>query len=88
MGFFVKHPDAVLDYGFDWTAATSSTIAESEWSIEPGGASVSAQGVAGNRTAATIGGGDAGCVYRVTNRVTFANGERDARILILRIAER
>lgn len=88
MGFFVKHPDAVLDYGFDWSATTGSMIAESDWSVEPVGAQVSAQGVAGNRTGATISGGDAGRVYRITNRVAFVNGERDARVLSLRIAER
>ncbi|WP_443028026.1 phage fiber-tail adaptor protein [Sphingopyxis sp. Root1497] len=40
------------------------------------------------RCAATLDGGEAGGVYRVTNRVTLSDGQIDERSLTLRVEER
>lgn len=89
----IKDPGARIDYAFDWGDAylDGQTIEDASWAVEPDGAGGVA--VAGEshdllRCAATIEGGVAGGVYRVTNRVTLSDGQIDERSIMLRVEER
>lgn len=93
MGLFLKDPDAAIDYSVDWSQGylEGATITASRWTVVPeeaGGLTVTAQLFAPTRTGATIGGGQRGHVYRVTNRVTLNDGRNDERSLAIRIDDR
>lgn len=90
---FVKDPAAVLDYVVDWAAGYlgSETVSVSDWSVAPveaGGIEVGAARIEGGRTIVSLSGGRAGCVYRVTNAVTFSDGGHDERMLVVRVEDR
>ncbi|WP_077148771.1 hypothetical protein [Sphingopyxis sp. KK2] len=89
----IKDPGARIDYAFDWGDAyvDEQVIVAASWAVEPegaGGIIVSAASHDLLRCAATIEGGVAGEVYRVTNRVTLSDGQIDERSLTLRVEER
>lgn len=93
MGFYLKDPGASIDYAVDWAAGylAGETIAESLWSVLPdeaGGIAVTSAISESTRTSATLAGGIAGHVYRVTNRVILSNGRSDERSLSLRVEQR
>jgi hypothetical protein len=92
-GMFLKDEDATLDYCVDWSAALAGdvTIVASEWAVSPqeaGGVSVVDDGVDGAAARAWLGGGAAGHVYLVRNRVQFSDGCTDERSLTLRVEGR
>jgi hypothetical protein len=89
MSVFVKDPAARLDYAIDWSAvAGSGGLAQSSWVVEPEGLVVAVAAWSGARSAATLEGGVAGRVYRVTNQVTLGDGRVDARTLAVRVDAR
>lgn len=93
MGFYLKAPAASIDYAVDWGAGylAGETLAASSWHILPeetGGLSVAAESLDGARAAATLSGGIAGHVYRVTNRATFSDGREDERSIAVRVDAR
>jgi hypothetical protein len=90
---FLKDPEAVVDYQVDWSAALAGalTIASSSWTVTPteaGGVVVAGAGVDGRAATARLGGGIAGHVYRVGNRVTLSDGSIDERSLVIRVEDR
>lgn len=93
MGVFLKDPAATLDYAVEWSPAylASATITASEWMIdpsEPAGIEVTATLLSPDRTGVVLGGGVAGRVYRVVNRVLLSDGRHDERTLALRVEDR
>jgi len=93
MGYYLKDPQAAVDYSVDWGAGylDGQTVSGSVWSVAPdeeGGVRVVAETVLPTRTAATLEGGVAGKVYRVGNQVTLSDGRTDERTLVLRVEER
>lgn len=97
MGFYLKDPGARIDYTVDWAAGylAGDTIATSTWTVapeEPDGIAVAeatqGAGQAAGRAAATLTGGIAGHVYRVTNRVVLTSGRSEERTLVIRVDER
>ncbi len=90
---FLKDPDAVLEYAVDWAAALDGGVSllASDWRVEPveaGGVEIVSGQIAGEVALARLGGGVAGHVYRVENRVTLSDGTLDERSLVLRVEER
>jgi hypothetical protein len=87
---FVKDPDAILDYGFDWTLwLDGDTIATSSWILDAG-ISIQ-QGTAtynNTKTSVYISGGVKDGNYKVTNRITTASGRTDDRSFTLRVRQR
>lgn len=79
MKAFVKDPDAVLDYGFDWTEwLDGDTISNSIWIVESGLTVVPGSETADdNFTKLFISGGVNDANYTLTNRITTA-GQRTA----------
>lgn len=93
MGFYLKDPGASIDYTVDWAAGylAGDEIVSSSWSVEPDamdGIVVAGSVQDATRTAATLAGGVAGNVYRVSNRVVLASGRIDERSLSIRIEDR
>lgn len=93
-----KDPDAIRDYGVDWTddAPEGETVVTSTWLLDD----VSWTGVAGVTNVSTsidsdglgtivrISGGTAGDRYEVTNHVVFSDGQEDDWTETLKIKAR
>ncbi|MBR2174151.1 hypothetical protein [Sphingopyxis sp.] len=93
MTMMVKDPGSRIDYEFDWGAAYADgqAVLASAWLVAPdedGGVAVAAAAHDLTRTTATLAGGIAGHVYRVTNRVTMSDGQIDERSMTVRVEER
>lgn len=93
MTMMVKDPGSRIDYEFDWGAAyvDGQAVLASAWLVVPdedGGVAVAAAAHDLTRTTATLAGGIAGHVYRVTNRVTLSDGQIDERSMTVRVEER
>ena len=89
MKTFVKDPDARLDYAIDWTPFLGSdTIDTVEW-LDPTPETdppleIEDAGLDGNTHVAWVTGGQVHRSYRVTSRVTTAEGRvQDESILIV-----
>jgi hypothetical protein len=93
MTFLLKHPNATLDYAVDWGAdyLSGEALATSDWSIapdEPGGMTVVSSAFDLLVATATVAGGAAGNIYRLTNQVTTTDGRNDSRSILLRVEKR
>ena len=82
---FVKDPDGVLDYSFDWGPwLDADTISTSVWIVE----SPLAPSNETNDTTTTrlfLSGGIHGQNYLITNRITTAGGLTDDRSFEIRV---
>lgn len=89
MTLFVKDPDAVLDFQFDWSEwlEAAETIDTSTTTVETG---LTKDSESASTTTATIwlSGGTAGTTYDVANRVTTSSGRTDERTIQIRVENR
>lgn len=90
MARYLKDPNAVLDYGFDWGTdgwLGADTIATSTWTVPSG---LTSEASSNTTTTATVwlSGGTAGQVYEVTNRIVTAAGRTDERSFTIRVENR
>lgn len=86
---FIKDPDAVLDYGFDWSDwLDSDTISTSDWIISPAGLTEDSASTTTTETTIWLSGGTIDVVYTVTNRIVTAGGRTEDRSFTLRMSER
>ncbi len=93
MTMTVKDPATRIDYAFDWSAAypAGQAVTGSDWDVVPDeaeGVAIVAAAHGLLQTTATLTGGVAGRVYRVTNRVTLSDGQVDERSMSVRVEER
>ena len=93
MDLYLKDPLAVVTYTIDWGGAYLGglSIVESGWEISPvesGGLELASQSHDPRSTAASVGGGVAGHVYRLANQVVLSDGSSDVRSIALRVEER
>ncbi len=90
MDVMLKDPAARLDVAVDWAGwLEGRAVVESVWRVRPtGGLTVLADAVLDSRCVAKLEGGREGCVYRLTNELLCADGSRDARELVVRVAAR
>jgi len=93
MTLLLKDPEAVLDYAIDWGAEYlgDDVLADSSWSVEPeeaGGVTVVASSFADKISTVQAGGGIAGRLYRLANRVVTQSGRIDDRSIVLRVEQR
>lgn len=93
MSLLLKDPDAVLDYSIDWGAEYlgDDLLAESEWSAtpdEPGGVTIIGSQFDASTSSVKAGGGGAGRIYRLVNRIVTASGRIDSRSIVLRVEKR
>lgn len=86
---FIKDPDAVLDYMFDWTAWLSSGEAiSSSTMIVSAGVNLDSSSNTSSKATAWISGGTSGQPYAVTNRITTNQGRTDDRTITIRVSDR
>jgi len=89
MSVYLKDPEAVLDYGFDWSdwLADGETISTSTWTV-PTGITKDSDSKTDTVTTIWLSGGTAGKSYRVTNHIVTSAGRQDDRSLIIKVMER
>lgn len=85
--YFVKDPNAVLDYQINWaTWLGSDTIASVTWTVSTG---ITKDSQSNTTTTATIwlSGGTAGTTYECVCRIVTAGGRTDDRTIGIRVEE-
>ena len=91
MADFIKDPNAVLDYGFDWSdwLQTGETIVTSTW-INPDAITVVTSANLAESTVIWVSAGTAGKSYRLTNRIVTNNSpaRTDDRTLLIEVQDR
>ena len=92
MAVYVKDPDAVLDYGFDWEEEgflqTGETIADSDWTIPDGLDESSGTDFDNTLTTVWLSGGTDGEDYTVSNHITTSAGREDIRSHVIKVRSR
>jgi hypothetical protein len=88
--YFVKDPDAILDYTIDWTdwLTGSELIASDTWAVSSTG--ITASSTSKTTTAGTIwlSGGTAGQTYTVTNHIVTDSSRAEDRTISIAVLER
>ena len=86
---YLKDPDAVLDYGFDWLdwLANGETISTSTWTI-PTGLTEDSETETSTTTKVWLSGGTAGIDYTITNKIVTSAGRTDERSITIMVEER
>jgi len=82
-----KDPNAVLDYGFDWTAwLDGDTISASSWAVSTG---ITKDSDSKTTTTTTIwlSGGTNGRNYEATNSIQTAAGRKTDRTMLIKVRE-
>jgi len=89
MQTYLKDPEAVLDYGFDWSdwLADGETISTSSWTVENG---ITKDSDSKTTTVTTIwlSGGSAGTTYTLTNHIVSSAGREDDRSFAVQVQDR
>lgn len=87
--YYLKDPQAVLDYGFDWSRWLEGAdfVTESSWTI-PDGLTMETEWFDGLTTAVRLSGGTVGVVYTVTNHIKTDAQREDDRSMTLRCTQR
>lgn len=99
MGIYLKDPDAILDYGFNWGLdptkpretpwlASGETITESTWIIPTGLTWISDSFAANGGTTVWLFGGVAGISYVIINHIVTSVGREDDRSHTIKVRER
>jgi len=86
---YLKDPDAVLDFGFDWTnwLVTAETIVTSTWTVDTGiTENINAKTTV--KTSIWLSGGTVGTTYHATNKIVTNQGRTDERTLSIRVRNR
>lgn len=86
---FLKDPDAVLDWHFDWAAwlQVGEIISSSLFLVTAGMTVASSSNTVTNATV-WLSGGLPGQPYRVTNRIVTNQGRTDDRSITIRVRDR
>ena len=68
---YIKDPESVLDYGFDWSdwLDTDDTVSTSTWKV-PTGITEDSDTNTTTTTMIWLSGGTVGSQYKITNRIT------------------
>ena len=86
---YLKDPDAVLDYMFDWTEwlATGETITDHTITADTG-ITVETDSEASGKVTVWLSGGTAGINYKVACLITTTAGRTDERTIWIKVVER
>lgn len=86
---FIKDPDAVLDYGCDWSDwLDGDTLSTSSWTIAPAGLTKVSDSLTATTTTVWLSGGTVSTVYTVTNRIVTAGGRTEDRSFEVVVGQR
>jgi len=89
-------PDAVLEYGFDYSTwlEADETIEDATWTLSPTGvgalekATVHEESITDGKCVVWLQGGVEGVVYLATCHITTSAGRQDDRTLKIRVKQR
>lgn len=86
---FLKDPDAVLDYGFDWSEwlQTGETLSSATWTI-PSGITKSSQQESSTGTVIWLSGGTAGTNYNISCKIVTSANRTDERTMTIIVRNR
>ncbi len=86
---WIKDPDAVLDWRWDWTEwlADGESIIASTVTVSAG-LVLDSSGNSITSATAWLSGGTPGVVYSVANRITTSAGRTDERTITIRVTNR
>ena len=85
---YIKDPDAVLDYGFDWSEwLGTDTIATSTWAADTG-ITIDSETETTTTTTVWLSGGTIDAEYEILNEIVTAGGRTENRTLTIKIADR
>ena len=85
---FVKDPDAVLDYEWDWSAWLGTDTIASHTVTAATGLTVDSSTATSTAVTAWLSGGSVGASYAVTCHVVTAAGREDDRTVTVTVMER
>jgi len=85
---FVKDPDAVLDYEWDWSAWLGTDTIASHTVTAATGLTVDSSTATSTAVTAWLSGGSVGMSYAVTCHVVTAAGREDDRTVTVTVMER
>lgn len=85
---YVKTPNEILDYGFDWSKwlATGDRIVTSTWAIDAG-LTAAAQANDDTSTAIFLSAGTVDTSYACTNRIITLGGRTAERRIVVRVID-
>jgi len=89
---FIKDPQGVLDYGFDWNDSdnggpwleTGDTITTSTWKV-PTGITKDSDSNTDTTTTIWLSGGTVGATYKITNRIVTVDGRTTDRSFYVKV---
>lgn len=86
---YIKDPDAVKDYGWDWGThfLGADTIASSTWSVDSADLTIVTDSNDSTTTTVWLSGGVLNASYTVTNEIVTAGGRTDDRSFLIRIKQ-
>ncbi len=80
-----KDPEAILDYGFNWSDwLDADTIDTSTWSVDTG-LTIDSESETTLITTVWLSGGTPGKKYKAVNTITTAGGRTDERTLLVTV---
>jgi hypothetical protein len=83
-----KDPDAIRDYGRDWSSDIGDqTISSSVWTVVEGAVIIDAQSHDDKSATVRLSGGTAGETCLLLNHIVLSDGQEDERTTSLKIAE-
>ena len=89
MTIFMKDPDAVLDYAFDWSGWLTGAEVISSYTIdEDTGITVDSDLEAAGVVTVWLSGGTAGTTYALRCEIVTDAGRTDERTMIIKVMER
>lgn len=86
---YVKDPNSVLDYSFDWSSwlATGETLSTATWTV-PTGITKDSQSLTTTVATAWLSSGTAGTSYDVACKVVTSAGRTDERTMTIIVRNR
>ena len=86
MKTYIKDPQSVLDYGFDWSdwLDTGDTVSTSAWDV-PTGITEDSDTKTTTTTTIWLSSGTVGSKYKLTNRMVTANGRTVERSFYVKV---
>lgn len=87
--YFIKDPDANLDYSFDWTSwmPYGDSISSLAWTI-PTGLTQTASSSTSTTATVWLSGGAVGQSYQIRCKITTASGRVDERTVTIIVRQR
>jgi len=89
MTTYIKDPQSVLDYGFDWSdwLDTDDTVSTSAWNV-PTGITEDSDSKTTTTTTVWLSGGTVGKKYKITNRMVTDDGRTVERSFYIKVVSK